>query len=258
MAYQLNAILGELKRLQTAASATLPAVIVPLAGELGLIPLTEELFEAVNKGSEGNYEAEERHFTYLSTQIARWLQWLSVGTTIAYVEADYFGGLGTQCAVAWKDGVEVLPPTKAEGKAKGAINHALGLLGVRAAVGKDEFDTVDLGRHRKMEDWVEAAGRSLKEDIERQRLKHSWRITRGYLENAVDLLPERFLNSAEGKALTRYEWLGYNELELALDELERLGDVNDAPTAFWAELLAAAKNMALANHVERYKKRCAE
>ena len=151
MGYHLNAILGGYERLQAVASATPPAVVVPLAGELGLIPLTEELFDAINKGSTANYQAEERPFTYLSTQIARWLQWLSVGTTIAYVEADYFGGTGTQCAVAWKDGIEVLPPIKV----KDAINQALRLLGVRAASGKDEFDTVGLGRHRTMEGWVD-------------------------------------------------------------------------------------------------------
>ena len=103
MGYNLNAILGKFERLQAVASATPPAVIVPLAGELGLIPLSEELFDAINKGSTEKYEADKRHFTFLSAKIASWLGSVSAGTTIAYVEADYFGGRGTQCAVAWKD-----------------------------------------------------------------------------------------------------------------------------------------------------------
>jgi hypothetical protein len=50
MAYHLNAILGEVKRLQAAASAMPPAVVVPLTSELGLIPLSEDLFDAINQG----------------------------------------------------------------------------------------------------------------------------------------------------------------------------------------------------------------
>ncbi len=160
MAYYLKAVLGELKRLQAVASAMPPSVVVPLADELGLIPLTEELFDAINKGSAENYEkTEQQHFTYLSTQVASWLEALSARTTIAYVEAEYFGGVGDQCAVAWQDGIEVSPPTKA----KDSINQALRLLGVRALSGQDEFDTVGLGRHRTMEGWVD-------EGIARQRM----------------------------------------------------------------------------------------
>ena len=226
MGYHLNAILGDLKRLQAVASTVPPAAVVPLTGELGLIPLTEELFDAINKGSTEKYEADERHFTYLSMQIARWLESLSAGTTIAYIEADYFGGRGTQCAVAWRDGIEVLPPTKA----KGAINQVLRLLGIHAQSGQDEFDTVGLSRHRNMEDWLEAATRTLEEDTERQRLKHSWTVTRWHLDSATDFLPEAWLDSAElGPMAKYYEWIDHNELELALDELERLGDENGAP-----------------------------
>jgi len=152
MGYHLNAILGEYKRLQAVASAMPPAVIVPLAGELGLIPLSEELFDAVNQNSTENYEeAKPQMFTRLSARIASWLKSLSADEIIAYIEAEYFGGAGDQCAVAWRDEIEVLPPTKG----KDSINQALRLLGVRAESGKDEFDTVWLGRHRTMEGWVD-------------------------------------------------------------------------------------------------------
>ena len=152
MGYHLNAILGEVKRLQAAASAMPPAVVVPLTSELGLIPLSEDLFDAINQNSTENYEeAKPQTFTYLSARFASWLKSLSAGEIIAYVEAEYFGGAGDQCAVAWRDDIEVLPPTKG----KDAINQALRLFGVRATSGKDEFDTVWLGRHRTMEGWVD-------------------------------------------------------------------------------------------------------
>ncbi len=150
MGYCLNAIFGDRERLQKAASATPPAVFVPLRADLGLIPLSEELYDAVTKGDTENYEKGAPCFTYLSRQVASWLQSLSTGATIAYAEAEYFGGSGGQCAVVWRNGTEVLPPIKA----KDAINQALSMLGVQAAHGMDEFDTVGLGRHRMMEDWV--------------------------------------------------------------------------------------------------------
>ena len=104
MGYHLNAVLGEYKRLQAAASAMPPAVVVPLTSELGLIPLSEDLFDAINQNSTENYEeAKPQTFTYLSARIASWLKSLSAGEIIAYVEADYLGGAGDQCAVACRD-----------------------------------------------------------------------------------------------------------------------------------------------------------
>ena len=156
MGYELHAILGSLKRLQAAASITPNAVVVPLTNTLGLIPNSEALFDEVSQNSAQNYEeAEARKFTYLSARFAAWLKSLSAGDTIVYVEAEYVGGFGNQCAIAWKDGIEVLPPTKSEGKMSGAINQALRLLGVQSHSGKDEFETVGLGRHRMMEAWID-------------------------------------------------------------------------------------------------------
>jgi hypothetical protein len=88
-----------------------------------------------------NYETSEpQHFTYLSMQVASWLKTLSARTTIAYVEAEYFGGVGDQCAVAWQDGIEVSPPTKA----KDAIDRALRLLVQRhnSILGWPKLETV--------------------------------------------------------------------------------------------------------------------
>jgi hypothetical protein len=258
--YQLNAIIGDFKQLQTAALATPPAVVVPLTNILGLIPLSEQLFNAINQnGTEDYEEGGARKFTYLSAKIAAWIRSVSAGGIIPYVEADYWGGLGRQCAVAWKDGIEVMPPSKAEGKAIGAINHALKLIGVQTQSGLDEFDTAGLSRHRNMKDWLEAAERSLEEDLERQRLRRSWSITRWHLDSATEFLPDAWLDAAErGPMAQYYEWIYHNELELALDELERLGDENGATTAFWRELLVAAENMGLAQHAGRYKDRIGE
>jgi hypothetical protein len=75
---------------------------------------------------------------------------LSQRGRIAYVEAESFGGEGTQAAVVWDQGKMILPPI-VEPR---AINRALRELGVRVSTSTDEFDALQLGAHRDIEDWV--------------------------------------------------------------------------------------------------------
>jgi hypothetical protein len=85
-------------------------------------------------------------------------------------------------------------------------------------------------------------------------LEESWNITRQHLEAARSLLPSDLEEDAEFGILKRFdEWLYHNELELALDELEGLGELNGCTTAYWKELLAAAENMKLQKQGVRYK-----
>jgi hypothetical protein len=76
-------------------------------------------------------------------------QQLSKNGTIAYIEAEIFGGAGTQASVIFNDGKygqQVVSIT--------AINQALHVLGVTKQESYDEFDTVGLGRHRNTEEWL--------------------------------------------------------------------------------------------------------
>jgi hypothetical protein len=84
-------------------------------------------------------------------------------------------------------------------------------------------------------------------------LRKSWAVTRGHLDQAFGLLPDDTQPGDEGGAFANYhEWLVHNGLELALDELEMLGDANNVSPEFWAALLAAAREMQLHGHVDRY------
>ncbi|MET8999323.1 hypothetical protein [Amycolatopsis sp. NPDC004169] len=79
--------------------------------------------------------------------------------TVAYVEADYFGGTGTQSAQVWHRGAVVLGPVRvAEGErfsaAGSPISQALRALGVQRGGHVDEFDAAGLGRHRRVEGWL--------------------------------------------------------------------------------------------------------
>lgn len=58
----------------------------------------------------------------------------------AVVYTDYFGGVGSQVAVAYRNGAPL--------DTDGTINDALRALGVVGRDGQDEFDTLGLGRHR--------------------------------------------------------------------------------------------------------------
>ncbi|RSN64941.1 hypothetical protein DMH01_00595 [Amycolatopsis sp. WAC 04182] len=78
---------------------------------------------------------------------------------VAYVEAEYFGGVGTQSAQVWDGGETVLGPLHlAEGEPAPAggspISQALRRLGVVKGDHFDEFDAVGLGRHRDTRDWL--------------------------------------------------------------------------------------------------------
>lgn len=123
MAYTLEAFLAAPAPAADLAAAV-GSVAVPLGHGLALVPLPA--------GSDPDGAAQQA-------------AGIIGGGLVAYVEAEYFGGVGEQSAVLWRDGVR---------EELGSINEALRALGVRGIAGRDEFDTVDLGRHRSTQDWL--------------------------------------------------------------------------------------------------------
>ena len=84
-----------------------------------------------------------------------------------------------------------------------------------------------------------------------EKLLESWRITEGFLEQAIALLPDdAVLECEEGTLEGCREWLRYNELGLAFEGLDALGRANSVPQAFWVALRDAAENMELTESVE--------
>ncbi|MER6357769.1 hypothetical protein ABT186_39740 [Streptomyces sp. NPDC001634] len=93
--------------------------------------------------------------------IGRLLADWSAAGPVAYVEAEYFGGVGEQHAAVWVTGPSCwVRSARPEGEpfaaAGSPISQALRRLGVVAAPSQDEFSTVGLGRHRYNERWVQA------------------------------------------------------------------------------------------------------
>ncbi|WP_370963784.1 hypothetical protein [Amycolatopsis sp. cg9] len=155
MGYQLQATVATEPVLRKLAGMVEDACIVPLAQHLWLLPMTGALFDAVAVAG----AAELEGFWKAPAGFGHALTACSAEGPIAYVEADYFGGSGTQSAQVWDGGrVSLGPLHLAEGKpipAEGSpISRALRRLGVVRGEHFDEFDAVGLGRHRETDGWL--------------------------------------------------------------------------------------------------------
>jgi hypothetical protein len=87
--------------------------------------------------------------------------------------------------------------------------------------------------------------------MNRKNLERSWEVARQHLNAAKSELPTERLAGYE-------DWLSHNELELAFDELEAIGNEAARSRTFWSELLAAAKNMRLRDRADRCRKKLRE
>jgi hypothetical protein len=86
----------------------------------------------------------------------------------------------------------------------------------------------------------------------RAELEIIWSKVQAHFDAAVRLLPEPARCGDEGGTLEGYrEFAAHNELELAFDELEALGEANSVSSAYWQELASAADLMSLETHAAR-------
>ena len=160
MGYILRAVLGERSTLAHATPLLTHSRVVPLSATIGMVPVTDDLIDSFNTGQVEAWSGLPGcHF--LSTALADVLVSLSERGLVAYVEAEYFGGMGEQCSIVWQNRQVVMGPMNRAG----AINKALRLLGVRRSFVKDEFDVLGLGRHRETEDWLEEVSTTQRSDM---------------------------------------------------------------------------------------------
>ena len=126
------------------------AGVVHLEQGIGMIPISEELLNAIEQGETSLGATEEPGFEFVSEVVLTWARRLSKGTTLAYIEAEFRSGEGTESAVVWRDGKVVLGPLQGTG----AVNRALRTLGVSVPSRREEFEVVGLGKHRSPEAWL--------------------------------------------------------------------------------------------------------
>lgn len=158
MGYELQAVIAGDEVLRVASREVPGSQVVPLRQGLSLMPMTDEVFDAVTDGSDGGDLGFWRLPGGFGTLLAQW----SAAGPIAYVEAEYFGGVGEQRAAVWADGALELgpldePTKKRFSRAVSPISQALRRLGARRSLGEDEFEAVGLDRHRNNEDWISSA-----------------------------------------------------------------------------------------------------
>lgn len=155
MGYDLRAIVAREELLRASTRALPEAVVASLEQGLALVPITDAFFDQVT----GVHVADDLGFSRLPAGFERTLAAWSVRGPVAYVEAEFFGGVGWQRVAVWSDGALVLGPLWIEEDgwfaAEGSpISQALRHLGAIAGAGQDEFAAVGLGRHRHRDDWI--------------------------------------------------------------------------------------------------------
>ncbi len=146
MAYTLQALIANSGVLYTGDLDTLR--IVQLNGGVEMIPLGSD---ALSRFGFDFLPLTDEGATVLPDEIIRLCCEQSQRGAVAYVEAEIFGGAGTQAFALFRDGEVKGVPIVAED----AINQALRKIGVIAPIGRDEFDYAGLGRHRDTEGWIE-------------------------------------------------------------------------------------------------------
>ena len=148
MGYAIEALIGRADVLQPMTSYR-SARVVPLGGELALLPMVEILRNAIQAQNHDPETEPQWPFWHLSPEGAMTIAETCTQGTLVYVEAQFYSGAGTQASVGWRDGALRHGPVAAPD----AINRALRFLGVEPAAGKDEFETIGLGRRRATHEW---------------------------------------------------------------------------------------------------------
>jgi len=146
MGYILHAFIGRQTDLQIIASSFRNAKLINVGREIFIIPMTEELYDEIN---DFIISEDVGTFTYMSKNVENKIIEVIGNYNIGYIEAEYFGGQGGQTAILWQNGGRY----KLFDFGQGAINSVLKHFGITAEIGLDEFNTINLGRHRNKEDW---------------------------------------------------------------------------------------------------------
>ena len=150
MGYTLRAFVGRAEALNPLVGVVPQAVLVKLEQGFFLIPVMDELHDALN-----NFVQEESllPFYFLTAHIETQILARIGNERVGYIEAEYFGGHGEQAAILWEDGRREF----VAGPDYGAINSVLKRLG--ATIGSshhDEFEAVGLTLNRHTENWLPA------------------------------------------------------------------------------------------------------
>lgn len=123
------------------------ADLIELPQGFGMILMTDRLLCDVEELAEVSDKAVFPELERFTEAVGELMERYSFHTKLAYIETDYFGGAGTQGGVLYENGRVGAAP-RVDGS--GVINALLSELGVWRGSGKDEFDSLGLGKYRRM------------------------------------------------------------------------------------------------------------
>lgn len=145
MAHIIRAFIGRSNIVRRLASDWLEEVIL-LPQDFTMLFLTDKLFDDITELTDLEDSFNCSAFECFTTAIAKVMEEHSFQASLAYIETEYFGGIGSQSGVLFVDGRIEIEPERSED----IINRILQRLGVYKEAGKDEFDSISLGHYRRM------------------------------------------------------------------------------------------------------------
>jgi hypothetical protein len=151
MPYILDALVGKKEIDEGVLSSFSGVKLVPLKQDIWLLPLTTKFLNELNKFNEVEKIQGLTELQSVSTGTIWLAQQLSQNGKVAYLQAEFFGGVGGQTSAGWQNRELLFHPRQAID----AINQALHWLGVLRDNQHDEFDMIELGQHRKTESWAQ-------------------------------------------------------------------------------------------------------
>ena len=146
MGHCIQVFIGKNNIIEKMASDWLVTDTVFLKQQFAMIYLTEKLFDNMEELADLENKLDYDMFIIFTSAIQKIMQYYSGNGMLAYLETDYFGGIGTQAGVLFEKGNMTVEPVEGEG----TINYILERMGVYRERGKDEFDSLGLGNYRKM------------------------------------------------------------------------------------------------------------
>ncbi|MHA3774770.1 hypothetical protein ACXR0O_24880 [Verrucomicrobiota bacterium sgz303538] len=162
MGHNLHAIIGPRESALEFAARWQRAHTMPLAQGFLLIPVTEVLLDDIAELHGSTKPDPFAVFSHFSDGLAVSIADSATNGPLAYIETEYFGGVGEQYAILWENGHVALGPLTSETKWSGheliqtpagdsSICQVLRRMGVWKQGSQDEFDALGLGAFRETE-----------------------------------------------------------------------------------------------------------
>ncbi|MEU5942114.1 hypothetical protein ABZ807_23670 [Micromonospora sp. NPDC047548] len=194
MSYQLSAVVADVELLREQTTDLDHAVLAALRQDFALLPVTPQLVQELTGSlpdfAAGDPNAEQPFQLVLSPALAELLVRWSRQGPVAYLEAEFFGGLGYQSAVVWLGGEMSWGPRVdrlLDGpRAEWPINAALARLGAEPGAWIDPFAELGLHLERHTDGWLTHGRRGLSADYWDD-LAEEWE----YRQSADEQQPER-------------------------------------------------------------------